>query len=105
MKKLLLAVLLLAAYFGEAEAQTLTQSNFTGVLVPQYIASGGNTRLPYVFRATLSGLQANAKYRYYTQAVRYTDFGGTNSGAGNPILINGTNFRYTTGTSLSNPRI
>ncbi len=103
MKKLLTLFVLLSAFLGSGDSQTLVQSNFNGVLVPQYIASGGNTRLPYVFRATLTGLIPNAKYRYYTQAVRYTDFGGTNSGAGNPLLINGTNFRYTTSTSLSNP--
>ena len=81
----------------------LVQSNFTGVIVPQNIGSGGTTRLPYIFRATVSGLIANTKYRYYSQAVRFTDFGGTNSGAGNPVFINGNNFRYSTSTSLSNP--
>lgn len=103
MKKLLTFLVLFSAFLCTGSTQTLVKSNFNGVLVPQYIGSGGSTRLPYVFRATLTGMQANSKYRYYTQAVRYTDFGGTNSGAGNPILINGSNFRYTTGTSLSNP--
>jgi len=33
---------------------------------------------------------------------RYTDLGSTNSGAGNPVLINGSNFKYTTNPGLSN---
>jgi len=103
MKKLSIFFLLLAAFVSSADAQTLTKSNFNGVLVPQYVGSGTNTRLPFIFRATITGLNPSSKYRYYTQAVRYTDFGGTNSGAGNPILINGTSFRYTTSTSMSNP--
>ncbi|MBK7255343.1 MAG: hypothetical protein IPI04_15900 [Ignavibacteria bacterium] len=49
----------------------------------------------------MTGLQPNLKYRYYTNACRYTDFGGTNSGAGNPLFINGSDFRYTTSTGLS----
>ncbi|MBK6539177.1 MAG: hypothetical protein IPG09_15915 [Ignavibacteria bacterium] len=43
--------------------------------MPQYIASWeGRTRLPYIFRAIVTGLQPNLKYRYYTNACRYTDF-------------------------------
>ncbi|MBK8552206.1 MAG: T9SS type A sorting domain-containing protein [Ignavibacteria bacterium] len=100
MKKIIFTILILTAFISTAESQ-LVQSNFQGVTVPQNICSGGSTRLPYVFRATVTGLEANSKYRYYTNACRYTDFGGTNSGAGNPIFINGTNFRYSTATGLS----
>lgn len=102
MKKVIFIFLLMLIFISGAYSQ-LVQSNFTGVIVPQNIGSGGTTRLPYIFRATVSGLLANTKYRYYSQAVRYTDFGGTNSGAGNPVFINGNNFRYSTSTSLSNP--
>lgn len=84
-------------------SQQLTQNNFTGILVPRYICSGTNTRLPYVFRAQLTNLQPNTKYRYYTQVCRFTDLGSTNSGAGNPVMINGGNFKYTTNPGLSNP--
>jgi hypothetical protein len=103
MKKLLKAIILSVLLAGNALPQ-MVQSNFTGVLVPQYMCSGTSTRMPYIFRATLTGLQPNSIYRYYTQACRYTDFGTTNSGAGNPVLINvsGQSFRYTTSTSLSN---
>ncbi len=102
MKRLILLVLLTAAAIPMLRSQQVVQSNFTGVLVPQYISSGTTTRLPYIFRATVSGLNPNATYRYYTQVCRFTDIGGTNSGAGNPVLINGTNFRYTSSTSLVN---
>lgn len=102
MKKIILIFLIMLIVKSGAYSQ-LVQSNFNGVIVPQNIGSGGTTRLPYIFRATVSGLLANTKYRYYSQAVRYTDFGGTNSGAGNPVFINGNNFRYSTSTSLSNP--
>lgn len=102
MKKIIFIFLIMLIFISGAYSQ-LVQSNFTGVIVPQNIGSGGTTRLPYIFRATVSGLIANTKYRYYSQAVRFTDFGGTNSGAGNPVFINGNNFRYSTSTSLSNP--
>ncbi|HMS65898.1 MAG TPA: T9SS type A sorting domain-containing protein [Ignavibacteria bacterium] len=103
MKKFILTAVLLFSVTSGIFSQTLTQSNFQGNIVQQYIGSGGTTRLPYVFRATVSGLSANSKYRYYTQVCRYTDLGGTNSGAGNPIFIHGTDFRYSTGASVSNP--
>ncbi len=100
MEKLIFQILLLLIFVSGVKSQ-LVQSNFQGVIVPQNIASGGTTRLPYIFRATVTGLEANSKYRYYSNACRYTDFGGTNSGAGNPIFINGSNFRYSTSTGLS----
>ncbi len=102
MKKLIPFFLFAIFIFTDANAQ-LVQSNFTSVVTPRYICSGSSTRLPYVYRASVTGLLPNTKYRYYSQACRYTDFGSSNSGAGNPILINGSSFRYTTSTSLSTP--
>mgnify|MGYP003619141041 CR=1 FL=1 len=102
MKLFLFAISVFIIFTSVSNGQ-MVQSNYEGIIVPKNICSGGTTRLPYIYRAKVTGLTANTKYRYYTQAVRYTDFGGTNSGAGNPVLINGTNFRYTTSTSLSNP--
>ena len=93
----------LLIYVSSVYSQQLTQHNFLGILVPKYICSGTSTRLPYVFRAQLTNLQPNTKYRYYTQVCRYTDLGTTNSGAGNPVLINGSNYKYTTNPGLSNP--
>ena len=76
----------------------VTQSNFTGLVVPKSMASGGSTRLPVLFRATVSSLNANTTYRYYTQAATSAQIGTTNAGAGNPMLINstGTTFTYST---------
>ena len=42
--------------------QNLTQSGFTGVIVPQYMGSGTNNRLPVMFRATVTGLTASTSY-------------------------------------------
>ncbi len=103
MKNLIVLLVLFLMTASDGYSQNVVQSNFQSVLVPQYICSGTSTRLPYIYRATVSGLNPNATYRFYTQACRYTDFGSTNPGAGNPILINGTSFRYTTSTSLVNP--
>jgi hypothetical protein len=101
MKKLLLLNCIVLMLYQSLFSQSLVQSNFNSVMTPQYIASGTSTRLPYVFRATITGLQPSTKYRYYIQVCRFTDFGGTNSGAGNPIFINGTTFRYTSSPSLT----
>ena len=98
-KSIALSVLILLVFFGanEGKAQTVVQSGFTGVLVPQYMGSGNSTRLPIMFRATLSGLTANTSYRYYCQASLVNGVGGTSSGAGNPLLISstGTTYSYT----------
>lgn len=99
MKKLIF-IILLSFSVSDSNSQVL-QSNFTGVLVPQYICSGTSTRLPYIYRAQVTGLLPNTTYRYFSQACRYSDFGGNNSGAGNPIFINGTNLRYSTATGLA----
>lgn len=80
---LLFATLAVAANF--APAQTLTD-----VIVPQYIQglNGTNsTRVPFAFRATLSGLTPGATYRYFNQVVISTD-AATVSGAGNVIFVN-----------------
>ncbi|HAY34844.1 MAG TPA: hypothetical protein DCY06_12000 [Bacteroidetes bacterium] len=102
MKKIILLLAIMIMISAESDAQ-LVQSNFTGVLVPSYIGSGTSSRLPFIYRATVTGLEPFTKYRYYSNACRYTDFGGTNSGAGNPIFINGSNYRYSTSTNLGNP--
>ncbi|RYU74634.1 beta strand repeat-containing protein, partial [Hymenobacter persicinus] len=83
-------------------AQTLTQADFTGVVVPQYLGSGTATRLPVLYRATVSNLTPNTLYRYFTQAATNAttgggtvDFGTTSGGAGNPLLINNASGTYT----------
>ncbi|HET9503660.1 MAG TPA: T9SS type A sorting domain-containing protein [Hymenobacter sp.] len=62
----------------------------TELVVPQYLsghASGStthSTRLPYVWRATLSSLQPSTTYKYYP-AVRLATEPTNAAGAGNPI--------------------
>ena len=82
---------------------TTQTANFSPVILPQVMGSGNSTRLPVMFRATVSGLAANTTYRYYTSAAISTDFGTANAGAGNPMLINssGTTYTYTSSTSLT----
>ncbi|MBC7642429.1 MAG: hypothetical protein H7174_08865, partial [Flavobacterium sp.] len=95
MKSFVLPIILLVIT-STAFAQNLTQAGFTGITVPQFLAAGNTTRMPVIFRASLTGLTANTAYKYYCQGVTNAstggavlDFGTTNSGAGNPILING----------------
>ena len=88
-------------------AQSLTQADFTGVVVPQYTSSGTAARVPVLYRATVSNLTPNTLYRYYTQAGISTDLGTTATGAGNPLLITlgatpaATTYAYTSTASLS----
>lgn len=77
----------------------LTQAGFTPVILPQYVSSGSATRLPIVYRATVSGLSASTLYRYVNQAAASTDIGTTNIGAGNPLYLPG--YTYTTAASLT----
>jgi len=101
LKTLAVAVMIAQIVFA---GTNLTQDRFYGVdnLVPLYVASGTSSRLPYVFRAVITGLTPNATYRYYTQVAINTDFGGANSGAGNPMLIStdGNTWVYTTSVNL-----
>ena len=83
---LALASFALFSFAASGQAQNLTQSGFTGVLVPQYMASGNTTRLPVMYRATVTGLTASTSYRYYTQAALSSVIGTAASGAGNPLL-------------------
>ena len=101
MKTLITFFLLIVAY--TVMAQNLTQVNFEGVIVPQYMASGNTTRLPIVYRATLTNLTPNTTYRFFNQMALRSDIGTTNPGAGNPMFIqpDSLNYRYTTSTSLT----
>lgn len=80
-------------------------ANFSPVILPQVMPSGTSTRLPVVFRATVSGLAASTTYRYYTQAAISTDFGTIGSGAGVVLLISadGTTFTTVSTGSLTTP--
>lgn len=68
----------------------LTQGHFTGIAVPQYMASyssGAQNRIPTMFFAKITGLAPNTVYKYYTQASASSDFGTTATGAGGSLLI------------------
>ncbi|MCE1189386.1 MAG: T9SS type A sorting domain-containing protein [Ignavibacteria bacterium] len=84
-------------------ASILAQSLTTPIL-PQYIEGSTSTntnRLPFVYRATLTGLLPNATYRYTNQIVISTD-AATQAGSGNCLYVSLTgDFTRTTSPSLS----
>ena len=99
MKNHIILVILTAVFTSALCSQTLTE-----VLLPQYIegTSGSNTnRLPFVYRARLTGLSPNAAYRYINQIVLSTD-AATSNGSGNCIFaaMSG-DFVLSTGPKLS----
>jgi hypothetical protein len=102
MKKLLFALLALNVGFLKAQYKSM---NTTGVIVPQYMASGTSTRMPVFARLRLDGLTPNSSYKYIVRAIRYTDFantGLTTAGAGNDIFIDSQgNYRYSTTTDFT----
>lgn len=97
MKKILTLVLGIVS-FSQIFSQSITE-----VYLPQYIqgnTSTNNNRLTYVCRLTLSGLTANATYRYYTAAINSSD-GATSNGAGNPVFFPQSGSFYSGNPSLS----
>ncbi len=102
MKKLLFALLALNIGFLKAQYKSM---NTTGIIVPQYMASGTSTRIPVFARLRLDGLTPNTSYKYIVRAIRYTDFantGLTSAGAGNDIFIDSQgNYRYATTTDFT----
>jgi hypothetical protein len=99
-KLISLAIIILSV---DINSQNLVQSDFQSEIIPSFMSSGASTRLTVVFRATVQNLTPNSLYRYFNQGAIFTDLGGTNPGAGNPLLINpdSSNFTYTTGPSLT----
>jgi Lamin Tail Domain len=83
----------------------LAQINFTSESTPLYMGSGTTTRIPVLFYATVSNLLPNTVYKYYTQGAINTDLSTSNSGAGNPILIDYTagpiTYAYSSSPSLN----
>lgn len=81
-------------------------ASLTEVTLPLYIQGmngTNNTRVPFAYRVQLSGLTADATYRYYNKVVISSD-GATYNGAGNTIFVNDDgNFLRTTSTSLGTP--
>ncbi len=87
-------------------SSVLQQINFHALNSPVYMASGGSTRVPTMFSASISNLLPNTTYRYYIQASASTDLLTANTGAGNPILIDYTvspkTYTYTSAPSINN---
>jgi hypothetical protein len=99
--KILTILLLITLLFPipRINAQTLSD-----VILPQYIQGNTGTnsnRIPFAYRATITGLTPDVTYRYYNQVVISTD-ASTASGAGNVIFISDSgNFVRTSSVDLS----
>ena len=82
-------------------APVLAAPALTDLIVPQYMeAANATTRLPAVFRATLTGLTPSATYLYWPSGVISTD-AANNNGAGNPLFMDDTYTFYTTSTGFT----
>jgi hypothetical protein len=81
-----------------------SQSSLTTVILPQYIQGNTGTnsnRIPFAYRARLTGLLFNSTYRFYNQIIISTDL-PAQSGAGNCIFASATgDFIRTSGPSLA----
>jgi hypothetical protein len=70
----------------------LLSQSITTVIFPQFIQGNTGTnsnRIPFAYSARITGLTANATYRYFNQVVISTDGAGSN-GAGNCIYVSNT---------------
>jgi hypothetical protein len=78
----------------------------TTVILPQVmqgISGTNSTRVPFAYRARVSGLLPNATYRFFNQVVTSSD-AATVNGAGNCIFVSESgNFIRTTNPSLATP--
>lgn len=85
-------------------SSTSFSQSLTTIILPQYIQgiNGTNSnRIPFAYRVRLTGLLANATYRYFNQIVTSSDAATTN-GAGNCIFVSLTgDFSRTSNPSLS----
>lgn len=76
--------------------------SLTEDILPQYIQGlngTNNSRIPFAYRVTISGLNANATYRYINQAD--TIISTTSNGAGNIIFRDPLFFYRSTSASLA----
>jgi hypothetical protein len=71
------------------------------VILPQYLkGSSSSSRLPYVYRVTITNLSPNTTYRYFNSAVEAADAANSN-GAGNPIFMNAPTWIHSTSVGFS----
>lgn len=71
---------------------SLSAQSVTSVILPQYIEGVNGTnanRIPFAYRARITGLTINATYRYINQVVNSAD-AATTSGSGNCIFVPAT---------------
>jgi|GEM_PF-6258631 len=99
-KYLLIAACLFSAIAGYSQV-------VDSAIVPQYIQGQNgtnNSRTPFYFHVSLSGLTPNATYRYYA-AMDTANASATSNGAGVLLLINNVTqtFRRASTGSFSNP--
>ena len=99
--------------YSDGAARSATPApptTLTEVLLPQFVvghaagATSHTERLPYAFRATLSGLTPGATYRYYNSVIDANDpaDGPTTVGSGNVIFpVAAGGFVRTTGAALT----
>jgi hypothetical protein len=87
-----------------ANTVTLMGPQLITIIYPQYIQGNTGTnsnRIPYAYRARLTGLLPGSTYRFYNQVVISTDV-STSNGAGNCIFTSATgDFVRTSGPSLA----
>ncbi len=86
-----------------ALASTTIAATLTDVFVPQYIQglnTTNTTRIPYVYRVALTGLTANASYRFFNAVIISTD-NATSNGAGNMIYATSDPFTHSSTQSVS----
>jgi hypothetical protein len=100
MEKILYVFSFIVVVCISAAAQSLTT-----LILPQYIQGNTGTnsnRIPFAYRMRITGLSANATYRYYNQVVNFSDADTTN-GAGNCIYAMASgDFVRTTSPGLKN---
>lgn len=101
MKRFLLSLSTLLVFQAYGQIQN---GQFNGVRVPRYMASGGSTQLPVVFRATIVGLAPSTAYKYVCRGIVSSDFNSTNLyvGAGFPIFMDSGNWKMTTSPNFTN---
>jgi hypothetical protein len=88
---------------GDNGNSLVSETEMTATILPQYIEglNGTNTnRIPFVYRARLTGLTPKATYRFINQVVNSAD-AATTSGSGNCIFVFGAaDFVRTSSPSL-----
>lgn len=96
--------ILSAGFFVLLMVSALWAQSITEVIFPQYIQGlngTNNDRIPFAYRATLSGLTPNATYRYFNQCV-ISSTSPTSNGFGNVIFPNESGaFTRTSSPSLA----